>query len=427
MKFRKTVAAALLVLALAAALAACGSSSSSSSSASSVGSASNAAATVAKTSGPAFNLGAICSCSGAQAAALANLKAVSQSWADSVNAAGGVNGHPVNLTVLDDGGNPATALQDVKQLVESNHVQAIVSDGSLADNSWASYIAGKGVPVIGGLNPSVPFITNPDFFATGTTLPVETVGAAALAKAAGKKTLGAMYCSETPLCAQVVPLAKGAAALSGLGFTAEAVSQTAPSYTAPCLALKSKGVDALFIAANASVVQRIVDACAQLGYKPTVVNETATAGSNWLQDSNFDGAVLSSSNPGYTDSANPGVAAFLAALKKYAPSVQGSTTFSYDTIYPWIAGKLFEAAAKAGNLTPSSTPAQVKQALYKVNGTTLDGLAPPLTITAGKPVFTACYFGSTLKSGGYAPLNGGKPSCLTSAQATALAAALKGA
>ena len=140
MKFRKTVAAALLVLALAAALAACGSSSSSSSSASSVGSASNAAATVAKTSGPAFNLGAICSCSGAQAAALANLKAVSQTWADSVNAAGGVNGHPVKLTVLDDGGNPATALQDVKQLVESDHIQALVSDGSLADNSWASYV-----------------------------------------------------------------------------------------------------------------------------------------------------------------------------------------------------------------------------------------------------------------------------------------------
>ena len=37
-----------------------------------------------------------------------------------------------------------------------------------------------------------------------------------------------------------------------------------------------------------------------------VVNETATVGSNWLSDGNFDGALLSSSNPGYTDTANPG-------------------------------------------------------------------------------------------------------------------------
>jgi branched-chain amino acid transport system substrate-binding protein len=286
-------------------------------------------------------------------------------------------------------------------------------------------VAGHGVPVVGGLDPSVPFITNPDFFATGTTLPVETVGAAALAKQAGKHKLGVMYCSETPLCAQVVPLAKGAAALNGLGFASQAVSSTAPSYAAPCLAMKSAGVDALFIADNAAIVQRIVDACAQQGYKPAVVNETATVGSNWLSDANFDGALLSSSNPGYTDSANPGVAAFLAALKKYAPSVQGSTSFSYDTIYPWLAGQLFQAAAKAGSLTPTSTPAQVKQALYKVNGTTLGGLAPPLTITPGKPVFSACFFGSTLKSGGYASLNGGKPSCLTAPQVKALLTALK--
>lgn len=415
----RRLATAVLATAAAATIAACGSGSSSSSSTPAAGGSS-------QPTGASFNLGSICSCSGAESAALANLEAVSMAWAQSVNAAGGINGHPVKLTVMDDGGSPATALQDIKQLVRYDHVQALVSDGSLADGSWASYVAGQGVPVVGGLDPSVPFITNPDFFATGTTLPVETVGAATLAKQSNKHKLGVMYCSETPLCAQVVPLDKGAAALNGLGFASQAVSSTAPSYAAPCLAMKSAGVDALSIADNAAIVQRIVDACAQQGYKPTVVNQTATVGSNWLSDANFGGALLSSSNPGYTDSSNPGVAAFLAALKKYAPSVQGSTSFSYDTIYPWLAGQLFEAAAKAGSLTPKSTPAQVKQALYKINGTTLGGLAPPLTITHGKPVFSACFFSSTLKSGNYASLNGGKPSCLTATQVKALEAALKG-
>jgi branched-chain amino acid transport system substrate-binding protein len=369
----------------------------------------------------------LCSCSGAQAAALADMSAVGEAWAASVNATGGVNGHPVKLTVMDDGGNPATALQDIKQLVQSDHVQALVGDDSLADGTWAPYIAQAGVPVIGGLDPSAPFITNPDFFATGTTLPVEVVGEAALAKAEGKKKLGVMYCSETPLCAQVVPLTKGAAALNGLGFASAAVSSTAPSYAAPCLAMKNEGVDALNVADNASVVQRIVDACAQLGYKPVVVNETASVASNWLTDAGFQGAQLSSSNPWYTDGANPGVAAFLSALKKYAPSVQGSTAFSYDTLYEWLAGTMFKAAAAAGNLSPTSSPAQVKQALYKLNGTTLGGMAPPLVITPGKPVFSACYFGLTVTAGAVTSLGSSTPACLTKTQVAGLQAALKGA
>ena len=348
-------------------LAACGSSSksstSSSSPSSSAGSGTTAAASGAATTsstptptGAAFNLGAVCSCTGAQAAALARVKDVSQVWASSVNAAGGINGHPVKVTVLDDGGNPATALRNVKQLVESNHIQALVSDVSLADGAFASYIAKAGVPVIGGFSPSTPFLTNPDFFATGATLPVGLVGVAALAKQAGHKTLGLMYCSETPLCAQLIPIVKGAAQLNGLKFASVSISGTSPSYAAPCLALKSKGVDALFVADNGAITTRVMANCAQQGYKPAVVDETTTGDTTWPKNSIYQGALLSSSNPGYTDATNPGVKEFLDALTKYDPSLQSSPQFGYDTIYPWIAGKLFEAAVKAGSLTPSPPP-----------------------------------------------------------------------
>jgi len=54
-------------------------------------------------------------------------------------------------------------------------------------------------------------------------------------------------------------------------------------------------------------------------------------------------------------------------------------------IYPWIAGKLFEAVAKAGALSPTSTSADVEKGLYALKGETLDGLSSPLTYTAGQP------------------------------------------
>ncbi|MHB8736941.1 MAG: ABC transporter substrate-binding protein [Terriglobales bacterium] len=129
MNFRRWVGLVPAAVVLAAVIAACGSSSSASSS---------APAAAPKVSGPSFNLGAICSCSGLTAAALADVKDGSTVWVDSVNAAGGVNGHPVKLTLMDDGGNPATGLQDVKQLVQYDHIQALVGDESVVDGSFAS-------------------------------------------------------------------------------------------------------------------------------------------------------------------------------------------------------------------------------------------------------------------------------------------------
>ena len=423
MHIRRSALAVVIAAAVTVALSACGSTSSSTSATGS--DPASAAVSAPKVTGASFNLGAICSCSGVQAASLAGLKEVSTVWADSVNAAGGINGHPVKMTAMDDGGNPATALQDVKQLVQTDHIQALVGDGSLADGSFASYIASSRVPVIGGIAASVPFMTNPDFFEIGANAVVQSVGLGALAKSAGKHTLGVLYCSESPLCAQLVPILKGGAQLSGLGFASTTISVAAPSYAAPCLAMKGKGVDALFVADNSATVQRVVDACAQQGYRPAILEESGTTALTWLHDPNLNGALLTASNPGYTDSSNPGVASFLAALKKYDPSLLGSSSFGYDTIYPWVAGELFVAAAKAGNLTPSSTPAEVKQALYKSKGTTLGGLSAPLPITAGEPVFSPCYYGLTIKSGAYDDLNDGKPMCLTAAQAAALEASLK--
>src|SRR5262245_54591881 len=54
--------------------------------------------------GAPIKLGGMCSCTGAQAANLRGAKTTLEAWADHVNSTGGVNGHPVDLTVLDDGG-----------------------------------------------------------------------------------------------------------------------------------------------------------------------------------------------------------------------------------------------------------------------------------------------------------------------------------
>ena len=59
-----------------------------------------------------------------------------------------------------------------------------------------------------------------------------------------------------------------------------------------------------------------------------------------------------------------------------------------------MSGKLFQAAAAAGHLGVGGAPttAEVIKGLDSLNGDTLDGLAPPLTYTAGKPHPVDCWY-----------------------------------
>lgn len=415
MRLTRWSALPVAAVALAVAVAGCGSGGSSGA----VGSVKPATAVL---KGDPIVVGTICSCSGVQATALARVGDVAQAWASSVNDNGGINGHPVKMIVKDDAGNPTTSLQAAKELVEQDHVVAIVGEVSLADESWADYVQGKGVPVVGGLSIGAPFLTNPDFFPSGSSLPILTVGTVQLAKDAGKKKFGVLYCAESPVCAQLDPIAKGVTALvGGLDYQSGKISATAPNYNATCLAFKSGGVDALFLAHNGAVDQRVAGGCVAVGYKPLQITQVTTYSSTFLDDTNYEGTLLTSPNAPFTDTSLPATAKFIDALNKYAPGLVESDEFTPDTQFAWTGGKLFEAAAKAaGGLAPTSTSADVIRGLYALKDETLGGLSSPLNFTKGQPAFPNCYFVLSIKNSKLTSPRGTAPVCVPEAQATAL-------
>jgi branched-chain amino acid transport system substrate-binding protein len=68
----------------------------------------------------------------------------------------------------------------------------------------------------------------------------------------------------------------------------------------------------------------------------------------------------------------------------------------------WDSGLLFAEAARAGGLGANgSTPtsAQLIRGLESRRGDTLDGTAPPLTLTAGQPHPVDCWFEALMKNG----------------------------
>jgi branched-chain amino acid transport system substrate-binding protein len=398
----------IVSVAAALAIAGCGSSSSSSTSATSGGGA-GASATSATATGSDIVLGNVGSYSGAQASSQAGVPMVLNAWASWVNAHGGLRGRQVKVITQDIGGNPAGGLAAVKQLVQQDHVVAIVGEEDNNDSSWASYIAGTGVPVIGGVSLDLPFVTNPDFFPIGTNIFADIYGEQVLAKSLGPK-MGLLYCAESPQCAGLGPIHRGIAQATGLQIPVSAVvAATAPNYTAVCEQLKSSGVSSYSVGSGSAVTLRIAHECAAAGLKAKLLAGDGAVTTAWLTEPAANGALLTELDVPFFDDSIPASKEMQSALQQYAPGLgklNGPTA-----AYSWVSGKLFEKAVAAIPAGTAITPASIKAGLYTLRNETLGGLTPPLTFTQDKPTVINCYFVMGVSNGKFTEPQGLKTSC----------------
>jgi len=385
-------------------LSACGSSSSSSSTHAqrttpTPATPSTPAPSASHATGAAFTIGRICTCSGPAGGAGDGSVPVVAAWVKHTNAHGGLNGHPVNLITLDDAGSPTTSLQDAHQLIQGDHVMALVGGLSTASAAWASYAQQSGVPVIGDSAFNPPAFTNPDFYPVGAAEPAAFYGEVALAKSLGRKHIATFYCAEVAACSEIPKIIGVSAKLIG-GITQVAqiqVSATAPSYAAPCLAAKSNNADALLIATAGEETLRIGTQCQQEGDNALIIGGGGTFVHN-VQPSAFDHAALVSFNLPLTDTTTPGGQLFHQIMSAEAPGFLSSQLASETDSGPFAGLQMFKLVAGLAHLTPTSAPADVKRGLYMVKNQTLGGLSGPITYEPGKPTLLTCYF-TTEKNG----------------------------
>ena len=364
-----------------------------------------------KASGSPYKLGVICSCSGSNAASLTLMTNIVAAWAASVNAAGGISSHPVQLFTADDSQNPGTALLAVTKFVQQDHVIAII-DISNVDAAFGNYITSVHVPVVGGNLDSDLFAHNPYFFTAGGTtdgIPAGIVGAAKIGKV---NKLGVMYCSGVPICAELPPVLKQIGAPAGVSVSySGAIPNAAPNYTAPCLAAEQSGANGLFIASGAPQTLAVAQSCSAQGYKPTYIAAESSLANASLTNPAINGAVGEITNLSSSDTSNAEIGAMHQALDNFKPGLLASAVFSPGSSMVWAAGLLFQAAAQAGHLGDNPTPAQVIDGLYALKGETLGGLTAPLTFKKGKPNSLPCWFYYRVTGGKFTTPFGSSPAC----------------
>lgn len=394
----------LTLLAIAALLAivatACGSDKKSST-ADNSGSSSS---TAPPAKGAPITIGAIMSLAAATGPVDPNIQNALKAWEKHVNDGGGINGHPVKVIYKDDGGDPGKSTVAVKELVESNHVVALLANSGQTA-AWKSYVEQQKIPVIGdlGSGQNFDFQTSPYFYPSSTTVLAILYGQIDAVAKAGKKSLAIAYCAEVSACAQAIPLVKGYGSKVGVDVVyAASASSTAPDYTANCVAAKKAGAEAFFVAGTFG--SNVARDCKRQGYSPAWVQSQGTWSSALLKDPNQETAVGDVGMiPWFVSDAS--TKEMRAVIGQYLDKAQSPPLVEGI----WGAGKLIEKAAAKVSDTPTSQ--DIIDGLAAADGDTLGGLVAPLHTKAGENHVNACYFLMEMKGGKFVSATGSKYSC----------------
>jgi branched-chain amino acid transport system substrate-binding protein len=381
-------AAVALVVVLALVAAACGSSGDDKSSSGKDGGG-GSSSTSAPPTGTPVKIGWIGTVTSATVTGPNGGKEMMEAWVKWTNAHGGVSGHPVEAFYADDKADPAVGLAGVKDLVENKGAVAIV--GSFAGSTqqtWASYVLEKKIPVINGALIDALWFTNPMFYPVGGSVIADTWGMMKSAAVAGYKKVSVILCTEVAACAQAQALFKNNATAVGLEMSYAALaSQTQASYTAECLSAKRAGAEAVAPFINAVVFARD---CARQQFKPAYINADLGPTLTIIkQVPEFNNIIGSSEHWPCLDKTLPASKDLYAALKAYHPNwLEGGgdhDNFSSLICAAWAGGVAFSKAVANSGVAASApvTSADLIKGLAMFKNEELGGLAPSVTYSDG--------------------------------------------
>ena len=334
-------------------------------------------------------------------------------WAKMINAKGGINGHPIEVLVGDDGTNDARGVAIARDFVENKGAVAL-SWASNDISGLAAYAKKQRVPIIGVVEGQAVWAENPMMFPTSTGA-AGGWGTMRAAKMAGATKIALLYCVEAQTCETGANGMTPYAAEEGVEIVYRAgVSLTQPDYTAECIQARNRDAEGVVLLVDQNSVTRFVQSCLRQGYDPIPMGPASDAMAKLPE---MDGLVSGGSTfPWFLRTGAPGVLEYVQALQRYAPKLLTDGS-AFQTL-SWVAAKVFEKAVQ--NATSTTNPERltsedVLRGLWAMRGETLDGLAQggmARTYTRGQPapkVF--CGFVSRLKGGKWSSLTGIKPVC----------------
>lgn len=309
---------------------------------------------------------------------LANAVAAVRAWVADVNSRGGLAGHPVQLVLADDGGDPGKALAITRRMVEEEKVLALFDlFGAATMHTAVPYVEQQRVPVIGSVpHPAIEY--SPVFFAPeATNIEINRAHLTALRAMSRLTKVSLLTCREADACPKALKDIKEYAPKVGFQVVHEAqVSLAQPDYTAEVLAARNAGAEAVVLVLDVQSVVRFLRSAQRQEWHPAVLGGPAVYEQAFLESAGdlADGTMLFASTLPY--SISPRMAPYREAVSRWVP---GGKLGDFGAAM-WLGGRLFERIAPALGEPP--TRQQIFDALQALRGETLGGLTPPLEFPA---------------------------------------------
>ncbi len=260
----------------------------------------------------------------------------------SVNAAGGVSGHPLKLDFCDSKYTVNGELACAHQFV-SDKVVAAIDPYFLADQSGAevTLLQKAGIPIFGtqGLSPAE--LNNDDVFPLSSGLPGWSYGAIGALIQAGATKINILV-DTNPGSQFAGSLLKAALESAGKTTTVVTGDPTAdPTFASAAAKAAAGGADGIAIFPSPVNVPKMIGALKQGGYTgkiglPTVILPQAFI---TALGAAAEGVIADSQVALTTDSSNPGVQKYTADMAKY-----GDNKITDASIFAWSAVQLFAKA-----------------------------------------------------------------------------------
>ena len=406
-------ALSLTLTMMAAVIAAgCGSSSSSSSSSTAAASSSSATTSAANTAsskatGSPIHLSLIADMDFPPAGvslASARPDLAAEAAIKAVNAAGGVHGHPLVLSVCDSKGNGNVANACARSAVSGDTV-ADVGGFNFAGTPVEIMNAGK-LAMIGrtpGFNPKeYSFPTIFPYFGVGETGMSAAVYAAAKFEHATKIAL----ITSPPANALYFPTGEAMAKQLGVTITGTISAIPGSDLTSAVLKARQNGTQA--IAAITPIVDQVIVAARQNGVTLPIVSSLQPS---QIKSVGSAGEGVDSIEPYQLPTANePGLKQMEKELNEYAPGIP-QTVF---TLPGWLAVHMF---ADVADKLPTVTRASVLAAFQHLTNQYAYDLIPPYTTSVSfkglgglfPSLYNPSLYLQQVKNGALVQLNGGAP------------------
>lgn len=336
-----------------------------------------------------------------------------QVWVKSVNEAGGLNGHPVRVFTMDDGGDPARSKANVQELVERRRVIAFIADFSLLTRgAHSQYLLERKIPVLGGEAATPEWTTRPNYFSVLSTAEVEVFGLLGDLKGLGKTKLAYVYCAESQECQNALGWIKKYGPDQGVQLVySSQISVAQPDFTAECLAARNSGADVVFFAGDDATIMRGATSCVRQSYSPLFASASVMQTDRMAQSPAFGGSGMKMFGnqaifPWFLKTGTPGIQEFATRIAKYAQSANTDGAMATG----WASAKLLEAALRSapGNVTS----AEIFKGLWTLKNETLGGLIAPVSFSEGQPSAKGrCWFPTAIQDGKWVAPQGAVPRC----------------